>query len=189
MAKRYTHVNDTLRKYAKDGQQVIEIGCGAKQYSIFPPSSSYLGIDLRADIYGGRGPNALADAQYLPFRDESADLIFVVAAFCLIENLDLALAEIRRVLRRHGRLLIFDYSKSTCRKIGAKHEFSSRSLADLLESRGFTSEIIRGFVPQRLPSFLHPIVKILPVGLVLHALGPWITVSGIKREGVQLRTS
>jgi demethylmenaquinone methyltransferase / 2-methoxy-6-polyprenyl-1,4-benzoquinol methylase len=56
-------------------------------------------------------PNALADAERLPFADESFDLVTVAFGLRNMTHKDRALAEMTRVLRPGGRLMVLEFSK------------------------------------------------------------------------------
>jgi demethylmenaquinone methyltransferase/2-methoxy-6-polyprenyl-1,4-benzoquinol methylase len=56
-------------------------------------------------------PNALCDAEKLPFASESFDLVTVAFGLRNMTHKDFALAEMARVLRPGGRLLVLEFSK------------------------------------------------------------------------------
>jgi demethylmenaquinone methyltransferase/2-methoxy-6-polyprenyl-1,4-benzoquinol methylase len=56
-------------------------------------------------------PTALADAEKLPFANASFDLVSVAFGLRNMTHKDLALAEMARVLRPGGRLLVLEFSK------------------------------------------------------------------------------
>lgn len=56
-------------------------------------------------------PNALADAEKLPFASESFDLVTVAFGLRNMTHKDVALAEMTRVLKPGGRLLVLEFSK------------------------------------------------------------------------------
>ena len=53
------------------------------------------------------------DAQYLPFPDESIDCITIAFGLRNVTDKDRALAEMERVLKPGGRLLVLEFSKPT----------------------------------------------------------------------------
>lgn len=53
-----------------------------------------------------------ASAQRLPFADETVDTVVSTLVLCTVDTPDLALREIRRVLRPHGRLLFLEHVRS-----------------------------------------------------------------------------
>lgn len=123
---------------------VLDVGCGEKPYeSFFTNASRYVGMEFdspdkrlksRADIfYNGR---------QFPFEDNSFDGVLATEVLEHIFNPDQFLAEIRRVLKPGGRLLL------TCPFIWDEHEqpfdyarYSSFGLNHLLNKNGF--EIIK----------------------------------------------
>lgn len=56
-------------------------------------------------------PNALADAEKLPFASESFDLVSVAFGLRNMTHKDVALAEMTRVLKPGGRLFVLEFSK------------------------------------------------------------------------------
>ncbi len=56
-------------------------------------------------------PNALCDAEKLPFASDSFDLVTVAFGLRNMTHKDIALAEMARVLKPGGRLLVLEFSK------------------------------------------------------------------------------
>lgn len=56
-------------------------------------------------------PNALADAEHLPFASNAFDLVTVAFGLRNMTHKDAAIAEMARVLKPGGRLLIVEFSK------------------------------------------------------------------------------
>ncbi|MFM7461308.1 MAG: bifunctional demethylmenaquinone methyltransferase/2-methoxy-6-polyprenyl-1,4-benzoquinol methylase UbiE [Burkholderiales bacterium] len=56
-------------------------------------------------------PNALADAEKLPFASESFDVVTVAFGLRNMTHKDIALSEMTRVLKPGGRLLVLEFSK------------------------------------------------------------------------------
>jgi demethylmenaquinone methyltransferase/2-methoxy-6-polyprenyl-1,4-benzoquinol methylase len=56
-------------------------------------------------------PNALCDAERLPFASDAFDLVTVAFGLRNMTHKDLALAEMTRVLKPGGRLLVLEFSK------------------------------------------------------------------------------
>ena len=56
-------------------------------------------------------PNALADAEKLPFASESFDIVTVAFGLRNMTHKDVALAEMARVLKPGGRLFVLEFSK------------------------------------------------------------------------------
>lgn len=109
-----------LRKTARSGGRVLEIGCGAGQYRLVV-NGQYVGIDISTHKEYKSGipmtPDALADASHLPFKSDMFDLVFYVAVILYIRSPEKAIEEARRVLRPGGRILIFDYSFKTVERL------------------------------------------------------------------------
>src|SRR5664279_4521163 len=56
-------------------------------------------------------PTTLCDAESLPFASESFDLVSVAFGLRNMTHKDLALAEMNRVLKPRGRLMVLEFSK------------------------------------------------------------------------------
>jgi arsenite methyltransferase len=117
------------------------------------PDGLALGIDisepmLARAVRAAAGPQVgflRADAQRLPFRDETVDVAVSIAVLQLIPDPAAALSEIARVLKPGGRLAVM---VPTLRPpvdlwrvlpTGGAHIFGEDEVGDILESNGFTS--------------------------------------------------
>jgi SAM-dependent methyltransferase len=117
------------------------------------PDGLALGVDisepmLARAVHAAAGPQVgflRADAQRLPFRDETFDVAVSIAVLQLIPDPAAALSEIARVLKPGGRLAVMvptlrppvDLWRAL--PTGGAHVFGEDEVGDILESRGFTS--------------------------------------------------
>jgi SAM-dependent methyltransferase len=112
-----------------------------------------LGIDisepmLARAVSAEAGPTVgflRADAQHLPFRDESFDAVTSLAVLQLIPDPPTTLAEIKRVLKPGGRVAVMvptvGLGGHLLRRLsnGGVNTFGEDELGDLFEELGFTS--------------------------------------------------
>jgi ubiquinone/menaquinone biosynthesis C-methylase UbiE len=104
--------------------RVVELGAGTGRQlahydagvdlTIVEPDAAALELARR------RRPDARAvvgRAESLPFADRSYDWAIIALSLCTIARPDLALAEIRRVLDRDGRLRVLEHVRSPARSI------------------------------------------------------------------------
>ncbi len=92
--------------------RVLDVACG--NAALLPWTTghvSYLGVDTSEDEVArarqqGRGPVSIADARRLPLADESVDTAVSSMGLMLVEPVEAALAEIRRVLVPGGTLAL-----------------------------------------------------------------------------------
>ncbi|HEY7225938.1 MAG TPA: class I SAM-dependent methyltransferase [Micromonosporaceae bacterium] len=100
--------------------QVLEIGVGTgANLPFYPDRVEVTGIDLspamlavareRVAERGLRAELSEGDAQALPFADEQFDTVVATLALCVIPDDRAAIAEMSRVLRPGGRLLLLDH--------------------------------------------------------------------------------
>lgn len=106
-----------IKKYfsADQADNILDVGCGTGEFSVFFPEQNYTGIDLdpeniRYAKAHYRGNFLAADATRLPFTDGSFSKVLVVGVFHHLNEQDAgaALAEIRRVLKPTGNFLVME---------------------------------------------------------------------------------
>lgn len=150
---RYQHVESILREYyAKTGGKVLEIGAGGAVYKdIF---RDYVGTDLSTNAYSEKGDiDVYCDAQYLPFRENTFEMAFIVAALYQIQNVARVSSEINRVLKPEGHFIVFDYNKRTTKRLKAtenegdnfNHVWSPWELKRIIQKAGFHAQIIKSW--------------------------------------------
>lgn len=119
--------------------RLLDVGCGAKPYQSFFTVDTYIGLDIDSEA---TRKFAIADYFYdgevFPFGDASFDSILCNQVLEHVFNPDEFIAEIKRVLKPGGRLLL------TVPFVWDEHEqpydyarYSSFGLRALLEKQGF----------------------------------------------------
>jgi ubiquinone/menaquinone biosynthesis C-methylase UbiE len=104
--------------------EVLEVAVGTgRNLPLYPAEVSVTGVELSPAMLSQAKlrardltrPVSLAegDAQALPFADESFDTVVCTLSMCAIPDDRAALAEMWRVLRPGGRLLLLDHIGST----------------------------------------------------------------------------
>ena len=95
---------------------VLEIGCGTGQMlPLYREATGVVAFDpnrASLDRARRRCPGAgllVADAQRIPFTDASFDTVVSGLVFCSVPDAERGLAEVRRVLRPGGRLLMLEH--------------------------------------------------------------------------------
>lgn len=107
--------------------RVLEVGCGTGLglSELIGRVDEPCGIDPARDSLQRarrRAPGAglaVAAAEQLPFLDDSFDCVVSSLVFCSVSDPDRGLAEIRRVLRPDGRLLMLEHVQARNR-VGAR---------------------------------------------------------------------
>lgn len=79
---------------------VLDIGCGGgkKKYIVEKNGGRWIGVER----FSGGAENVTGDAQCLPFASEIFDVIIMDAVMEHIPNINEALCEVSRVLKRGG---------------------------------------------------------------------------------------
>jgi len=81
---------------------IVELGCGRTSWTQFP--DRYVAYDIGFNVLLNRLGNKIqGDMQRLPFRKQSVDFIFSIAALEHVPNPELVLEEIARVLKPEGK--------------------------------------------------------------------------------------
>jgi SAM-dependent methyltransferase len=85
---------------------VLDVYCGTRPYEdLFPAGAKVVGLDVDRPGYGYGVADVVTD-EFLPFADRSFDVVMCTQAFHYIMEPQSAIAEIRRVLRPGGAVLI-----------------------------------------------------------------------------------
>lgn len=103
--------------------RVLEVGIGTgRNLPLYPSGAELTGIELspamldlahaRAARLGRPADLRLADAENLPFADGSFDSVIATLTLCSIPDPGTAVAEMARVLRPGGRLVLLDHVAS-----------------------------------------------------------------------------
>lgn len=109
---------------ARASGRILEVAVGTGlDLPHYPPGADLTGVDLspamlaqataRARDLGLVAELRVADAQRLPFDDGAFDTVVCALGLCTIPDPAAAIAEMRRVLRPGGRLLLLDHVAST----------------------------------------------------------------------------
>ncbi len=126
-----------LARYAKEKNVILDIGCGnGRVYQLFEKKQGveYSGIDISKKlltIAQKRIPNSRfyhADMRFLPLASDSVDLIYCIAAFHHLPTVKdrlKALREMKRVLKKGGRILMTNWNIYDLRKY-EKYETTKR---------------------------------------------------------------
>jgi ubiquinone/menaquinone biosynthesis C-methylase UbiE len=115
-------------------ERVIDVGCGNGAYTEAARQRGryYVAADLSFGMLHALPfpnlPRLNLDAQFLPFPDQSADVIMANFMLFHVPDIDRAVAEFARVLRPGGRLLAATNSAHTMLELPALGEVAARRL-------------------------------------------------------------
>lgn len=109
---------------------VLDVFCGTRPYEdLFSPGTRYVGFDID-DSYGP-GRADVISTDFLPFGDQSFDVVLCTQAFYYLEDPIQGAAEILRVLRPGGTALISTTVVWPYRRDIVEHRFTGPELAGL----------------------------------------------------------
>lgn len=110
-------------------REVLDLYCGSRPYDdLFPAGAHCVGLDVVGNPYG------VADVvtdDFIPFPDESFDLVTCIEAFHYVEDPRQGVREIGRVLRPGGTAIVtipfvWEYNREIL-----EHRYTGPELADL----------------------------------------------------------
>jgi ubiquinone/menaquinone biosynthesis C-methylase UbiE len=124
---------------ARPADRVLEVGCGGGHLLAQLPAGRPFGLDLSAPLLTraarrlrGRGVLVQADAEHLPFREVAWDRVYCSEVLEHIPAPGVALAELRRVLRRPGVAVV-----------SVPNERLINALKGLLRKTGLSQRLLR----------------------------------------------
>jgi ubiquinone/menaquinone biosynthesis C-methylase UbiE len=138
----------TLRRVAiQAGESILDVGCGTGALLDRVAAAKRTGVDLSLAMLARArvrdcGCLVAGDAQRLPFCDSTFDVAVSTSSFHFWPAPSLALAEIHRVLRPRGRLVVTDWCDDflACRlyeRLRRRNVYSTAECARLLADAGF----------------------------------------------------
>ncbi len=104
-----------LFDYAKENEEVLDLGCGNGRFSKYLEKTNYVGVDFSKEMIveaKKRFPNKkflVGDVLNLPFEKERFDKVYSIAMIHQIPSDEYrlkAMKEIRRVLKEGGRVFL-----------------------------------------------------------------------------------
>ncbi|HIQ27541.1 MAG TPA: class I SAM-dependent methyltransferase [Sulfurovum sp.] len=154
-------VREELCKFLKNvprQAKILDLGAGTGMMSEFSHTCRddlyFMAVDPAKDMLKYALPyikTQVASAEDIPFEERSFDVVLMGESLHHFNNIDQALKEIVRVLKKEGKIFIYDFDvstflgKSICR--GEKllgepgHFFVPEILKNKLEDYGFTAVI------------------------------------------------
>lgn len=111
---------------------MIDVGCGEKPYKNIWKNSRYLGLDMM-----GSGADVIGDVLHIPIQSEAADWVVCTEVLEHIFYTEQALAEIYRVMKRGGRLVLSTPLIMGVHEAADYYRFTFQCLKVLLGRQGF----------------------------------------------------
>lgn len=190
----YAHIKEILLKEVKSSDVCLELGCGPSQYRLVIPGK-YIGLDITAQNYRPDLPrrvDVVADAQALPFKKNSFDVVFIVAALYQIPDTEVVLWDVYRVLKNEGRFLIFDYNYRTTKRlkqrehngVNENHVWSPWELRRKVRKSGFQADIVYSHREYSMPKWMKLLLRFRLLAyawfLIAQLREGWNIVIGVK---------
>ncbi len=155
------------RLLTEPGERVLDIGCGTgallASLAAGEAGTDLIGVDLSAEMLAvarAKTPGSVrlvqGSGESLPFADETFDIVVSTSAFHYFRHPQDALAEVHRVLRHGGRLVITDWCDdfASCRacdlilRLFDRAHFRSYGadeMTRMLEAGGFAVVSVEGY--------------------------------------------
>jgi len=141
----WNEISSLAKQVHSEDARVIDIGCGRKPYRSIFKTDSYIGLEIDSEFARARGhADAFYDGKRFPFPDQYFDVALCNQVLEHVFNPLEFLAEIRRVLKPGGKLLL------TVPFVWDEHEqpydfarYSSFGLSHLLQESGFRVLVYR----------------------------------------------
>ncbi len=153
---RMLHRYETANRFSQQ-KDVLEVACGAGQGLgyLTKTAKSVVGADcsetllrLARDHYQSRTKLVRLDAEALPFRDRSFDVIILFEAIYYLDSPEKFLEECSRLLREGGVLLVCTVNKEWAGFYPSpfsKRYFTASELAAMAQARKFDAEVLGAF--------------------------------------------
>lgn len=179
---------ELMSKLMRKKGSILDNGCGIGNLAEHLPNQNVVGLDISNGMLRKakkRMRNLVkADSQLLPFDDESFDVIFCRGLLHHLPNSELAVEEIKRVLKKDGELVVAEPIKSLLsypRKLikGSGHfskeheDFEREELIKMLEEVFYVKEIkYFGYIAYPLLGFpdVFNVFKYVPFKKVLSSI-------------------
>lgn len=153
------------------GRKVLDVGCGDGAFSIIIAMAGGVvtGVDIDEEMLNAAKANAAnkgasvtftsADTRALPFQDAVFDVVAAMSMLCLVRDRETALAEMARVLKPGGRLVVGELGARSLWNIlrrirglmGARpwqeaHFFTPEDLRSMLRRAGLRPTAVTGAI-------------------------------------------
>lgn len=154
-----------------EGKEVLEVACGPgvglgylarKAKRVVGGDYDERLLRVARQHYGNRFELTQMDAQSLPFKNESFDVVLLLEAIYYLPQPARFVDEARRVLRKGGGLFICSANRERDGFNRSPHShtyFSASEVQALLHRKGFDTELFAGF-PVRAKTFLSRILSV-----------------------------
>lgn len=145
--------DSNLGKLGLDREHVlVDLGCGSGFFSI--PASRLVkkvfALDIQQEMLGILNEKIkrekitnieaiLSEESFIPLPDNSADVLLMVNVFHELEDSSSLLKQVKRVLKKNGRLVIIDWKKIEM-DIGPPfwERLNEKDVVDITSANGFT---------------------------------------------------
>jgi malonyl-CoA O-methyltransferase len=135
----------------RGARKILDAGCGKGRYAALVkawlPESEVYGVDISKEMLAAVPPGIyckLASIHDMPFADDEFDVVYCIEALEHVPNPSAAVAEMARLVRPGGYLIIIDKNSE---KLGAMRIepwevwFSREALSASMAERGFSSTV------------------------------------------------
>jgi SAM-dependent methyltransferase len=186
-----------LSTFGNDARDVLDLYCGTRPYDdLLPGGARITGLDIPGNPYGTAD---VVTAKFLPFPDESFDVVMCVEAFHYFPEPERGIEEIARVLRPRGHAVISVPFVWAYDRTMLEHRFTGPELAYLFRDwddvsvienggravswatlTGSLANMVEGHVPKKL--HLHRLLRPAFAGFYLLVNGVGIVLDRVEER-------
>ena len=116
---------------------LLDVGCGTGFSLDYFSVKKAFGIDPAEKLvekYSGSQDIQVASAENLPFEDNFFDAVVVSLVLCSVDSLEKTMAEIKRVLKPEGKLIMLEHTRSENKILGKLEDIFSDLHARLFQN-------------------------------------------------------
>lgn len=158
----------------KDGERVLDLGCGNRPYQWMMPNVNWVGVN---PVIDGAEPDVIGDALLLPFKSGSLDGVLATQVLEHVRRPWVAIEEIARCLKPGGWcILTVPMSWRLHEEPWDYWRFTRYGVRSMAEDCGLEVEFIQEdlkTLPSVLNAFQHVFVGVawVPIRVLLNVLG------------------
>ncbi|NDV22155.1 class I SAM-dependent methyltransferase [Desulfovibrio sp. JC022] len=178
---KYTELEELLNSKTADGFKILEVGSRPGCYEFKLNQVTH----VESNIDPLNGLDIINSGDALPFKDNSFDMVFMVAVDYYVKNHELLMMECHRVLKGGGKLVIASYKESNLKRQVAEqdiaiHSFGLSKYRQAFSDAGFKDFRVETIINNPPLDFIKRTMWHCLPRFILRLRSQWRIYSGIK---------